>query len=160
MYCPNCGQSNELDQRFCRKCGLNLEEIGESLSSQLLGGKVEPADRRLELFGNIAFGGFGIIVLLGIAALIYTVLAETVLSGKDMVFGIALTLFLVFAAMTLAYVAMNESRKQKQAKRKRKPELASPDTAKLLDDPHFEPVPSVVDDTTELLKVEARTRKL
>ena len=160
MYCPNCGQSNEIEQRFCRRCGLNLETVSESLSTQLLGGDVEPGDRRLELFGNIAFGGFGIIVLFGIAALIYTVLDETVFQGKDLFFGIGLSLFLVFAAMTLAYVVMNESRKQKQAKRKQNPELTSPDTAKLIVDRPFESMPSVVDDTTDLLKVEARTRKL
>lgn len=160
MYCPNCGQSNEIEQRFCRRCGLNLEAVSDSLAAQLERGNVEPTDRNLELFGNIAFGGFSILVLFGIVALIYTVLAETVLKGEHLIFGIGLSLFLVFAAMTLAYVVMNESRKEKLAQRKQNPEIASPGTERLLVDRPFEPVPSVVEDTTELLGVESRTRKL
>lgn len=61
MYCPDCAQSNKSEQRFCRKCGLNLESISASLSRQLNDGGVEPADRRLELFGNIVFGGLGLL---------------------------------------------------------------------------------------------------
>ena len=160
MYCPNCGQSNGIEQRFCRKCGLNLEAVGVSLSKQLEGGKIEPVDRRLELFGNIAFAGLGTMVLFGIAALIYIVLEETVFSGNNTVFGVALSLFLVFAAMTLAYVVINESRKDKIAKHRQEPVLTPVETAKLLVDPPFEAVPSVVDDTTELLRRENRTHKL
>lgn len=160
MYCPNCGQSSGIEQRFCRKCGLNLEAVGVSLSQQLEGGTIEPVDRKLEMFGNIAFGGLSILLLLGIAALIYTVLEETVLKGDNVLFGVGLSLFLIFAAMTLAYVAINESRKERITKRKQDPVLNARDTAKLLVDPPFEPVPSVVDDTTELLKIENRTRKL
>jgi hypothetical protein len=27
MHCPNCGNQSELDQKFCRKCGFNLEPV-------------------------------------------------------------------------------------------------------------------------------------
>lgn len=29
MHCPNCGNESSLDQKFCRKCGFNLEPIGK-----------------------------------------------------------------------------------------------------------------------------------
>ena len=28
MHCPNCGNESSLDQKFCRKCGFNLEPVG------------------------------------------------------------------------------------------------------------------------------------
>jgi hypothetical protein len=27
MHCPNCGNESDLEQKFCRKCGFNLEPI-------------------------------------------------------------------------------------------------------------------------------------
>lgn len=29
MHCPNCGNQSELDQKFCRKCGFNLEPVSK-----------------------------------------------------------------------------------------------------------------------------------
>ena len=77
--------------------------------------------------------------------------------------GIALSFFLVFAMLALVYVVLNEGRKERVLKTRipeRDGELPGRDTAKLIRSGHFEPVPSVVDDTTELLHVTARTRKL
>jgi hypothetical protein len=34
MFCPSCGKDNEIDQRFCRACGLNLEPAAISLREQ------------------------------------------------------------------------------------------------------------------------------
>ena len=162
MYCPNCGQSNEIGQRFCRKCGLNLEVIGESILSQLNAGQVEPADRRLEMFGNIVFGGLGVVGLAAVSGLIYTVVTGFILSGKGVVFGLIVSALIVFLALALVYVILNEVKKDKSAKRPMpvgEPELKSPETARLLETGCFEPVPSVVEDTTELLKAEIRARR-
>ena len=29
MHCPNCANESDLDQKFCRKCGFNLEPISK-----------------------------------------------------------------------------------------------------------------------------------
>ena len=97
MYCPNCGQSNEIEQRFCRRCGLNLETVSESLSTQLMGGAVEPVDGRLEKFGNFALGGLGVAGLAGVAGLIYTIITRYILSGQGVIFGIFVSLFVVLS---------------------------------------------------------------
>src|SRR5688572_27730970 len=155
MYCPNCAQSNAAEQKFCRRCGLNLEKVGESLELQLHAGGIEPVDRRLEIFGNVAFGGLGIVGSLAVAGMIYTVIQKFVLTGQGVIFGIVMSLLLVFGVMAIAYVILNESRNEKSKKRRPKAsesELTAPDTAKLLVDRPFEGVPSVVEDTTELLK--------
>ena len=33
MYCPNCGTSTSLDQKFCRGCGLNLSPVSQMLTN-------------------------------------------------------------------------------------------------------------------------------
>lgn len=35
MYCPNCGKENSAEQKFCRLCGLSLEQAVQSLAEQL-----------------------------------------------------------------------------------------------------------------------------
>ena len=163
MYCPNCGNQNSTEQKFCRKCGMNLEASAASLVRQTEGGEITPSDRRLEFFGKVVFGGFGFAGMAIVGGLIYTLITRFVLTGTGVAFGIALSFFLVFAMLALVYVILNEGRKERVSKTRipeRDGELRSRDTAKLIEERHFEPIPSVVDDTTELLKVEARTRKL
>ena len=32
MHCPSCGNESSIDQKFCRKCGFNLEPVGKLLA--------------------------------------------------------------------------------------------------------------------------------
>ena len=117
----------------------------------------------MEKFGNFALGGLGVAGLAGVAGLIYTIITRYILSGQGVIFGIFVSLFIVFAVLSLVFVMLNENQKEKIAKRTRtptKPAIDAPATGKLLNTGRFEPVPSVIEDTTELLKMENRTRKL
>jgi hypothetical protein len=164
MFCPNCGQENSTEQKFCRKCGLNLEKSAASLVEQMPEGLLPgTGDRRLEMLGNIAFGGLGLVVVAGVAGMIYVIAQKFILSGTGVVTGIFFILLLIFAMLGLTYVVLNESRKEKRLSNRiaNKPEaIESPDTARLLETGDFQPVSSVVEDTTDLLKIEAKTRKL
>ena len=163
MYCPNCGQGNSIEQKFCRKCGLNLEGTANSLLEQRPDGGVIFADKRLELFGNIAFGGLGLAGLAAVAALIYTVITKFILTGSGVAFGVIVSLLLIFAVLGLVYVVLNEIRKEKRAKRNRaisSKELEDRVTARLLEEGEFQAVATVVEDTTELLKARVKNRKL
>ena len=163
MHCPNCGQRNSIEQSFCRSCGMNLESTAAALTEQRAEGAIEVSDRRLELFGNIAFGGLILVGLVAVAGMIYTVFEKFILTGKGVIFGIVISLLLIFAVMGITYVVLNESQKEKRAKRTPSaggPLPLEPVTGKLLETGDFEPIPSVVEDTTELLKVKAKTRKL
>jgi hypothetical protein len=166
MFCPNCSANNSTEQNFCRSCGLNLEDTAKSLLAQIPSAETAALMRRekmLEKFGNTVWSGFGTVTLIGIGALVYTIIASLVLSGKNPLLGILLAAFIVFAALTLIYVFFNEDLKEK---RKKINPAAAPEfsevktTGKFLEEKPFEPVPSVIEDSTELLFVENKTKRL
>lgn len=167
MFCPSCGATNSTEQKFCRTCGMNLETVSETLLSQFPNAQqitLQKQEKMLERFGNYVFGGFAVVIGLGAIGLIVGVILAMVVSGKDPLKGILLAVFLTFASLALSYVVMNEFLKDKRKKLQANPPSdvllsESSQTGKLLDTGEFTPIPSVVEDTTSLLPVEARTRK-
>lgn len=166
MFCPNCGAKNTTEQKFCRSCGLNLEQITFALLEQIA--STESAElfkrqRSLEKFGNIAFGGFATVFLTAIGVILYFILTQMILSGTNVFFGVLLVSFIVFAVLSLIYVIFNEDLKERE--QKIYPTLAkeiteTPETGKLLEENPFEITTSVTEETTELLYAENKTRKL
>lgn len=165
MFCPNCGANNTTEQSFCRSCGLKLDQIAADLLAQIPSAKsleLMRRERMLDKFGSIAFAGFGIVLLIGVISIIYLIITKMILTGQ--IFGgIVLIAFVVFAVLALAYVVMQEDLKEK--KRKANPTLQNElsgfaPAAGSLEEKPFEPVPSVVEDTTKLLHIESKTRKL
>ncbi len=165
MFCPNCGANNSTEQKFCRSCGLSLEKTAESLLEQIpsaQSAKLLKRERNLEKFGNIAFGGFGLVILTGIGAIIYLIFTKMILTGESVFGGVLLTAFMIFAALSLTYVVFNEDLKER--KQKAHPGLKNEltekrETGKLLENPPFEPIGGVTENSTELLHVERKTRK-
>jgi len=166
MFCPNCGANNTTEQKFCRSCGLNLESSAASLLEQIPSAeaaKLLKREKNLEKFGNVAFGGFGLVIAIAVAALVYWIFAKMVLSGENIFGGILLMAFMIFAALTLAYVVFKEDLKERKQKTNPtlKNEMAETlETGKLLEEKPFEPARSVTENTTDLLPVESKTRKL
>ncbi len=166
MFCPNCGANNSTEQKFCRSCGLNLEQTSISLLEQLPNAQaanLTARERRLEKFGAIAFGGFGIVIGISVLGIIYAILTGMILSGKQPWFGVLLILFIVFGLLTVSYIIFSEDLKDRKNKLKSNAshaELPSADTGKLLQESFVEPVPSVTEVSTELLTVKKNTRSL
>ncbi len=168
MFCPNCGANNSTEQKFCRSCGLNLEQTALSLLEQIPSAEsagLLKRQKNLEKFGSIAFGGFGVVLLIAVSAIIYLIFTKVILSGNSVFGGILLIAFLVFAALTLVYVGFNEDLKERM--QKTNPTLLNNneldekrDTAKLLEEKPFEPIPSVTENSTELLYTKNKTQKL
>jgi hypothetical protein len=146
---------------------MNLEQISAALSEQLpeRDVSIERSEARLEVFGNIVFIGFGIVLLAGVIGILYTIITKMILSGTQPLAGVILANFVAFGALTLAYVVLREDLNERK-KKARAVSAPSPepdpdiDTNKLLQDPIQEPIPSVIEDTTDLLPVENRTRRL
>jgi hypothetical protein len=142
---------------------MNLTDIAASFLQQFPQegiANIQKQERMLERFGQIAFGGFGVVILAAVGGIIYWIVAKTILTGESFWGGILLIAFIVFAALTLAYVFLRESIKEK--KQKINPQLAGNVNASVrrLGDAAFQPAMSVIEDTTDLLPVENRTKKL
>jgi hypothetical protein len=166
MFCPGCGSKNSTEQKFCRSCGMNLTDIAASFLQQLPhegAANIRKQERMLERFGQIAFGGFGVVLLTAVGGIIYWIVTKTILTGESFWGGILLIAFIVFAVLTLAYVILRESineKKQKLNPQLTVAEIESGPAAAQLDQGNFQPVISVIEDTTDLLPVERGTRKL
>jgi len=163
MFCPACGSNNSTDQRFCRKCGLNLESSAKSLVEQFSASQREDLDsreHRIEKFGQVAFGGFVFVIAIVVLGLVYAILDRMVFSGNNPFVGILLMAFVIFAMLTLTYVFFREdliAKGQKPPAVETVPELSLPTTTgRLLDESKFEPIPSVTENTTNLLPRESR----
>ena len=48
MHCPSCGNESSLDQKFCRKCGFNLEPVGRLVAGEAATESVEPVKSEAE----------------------------------------------------------------------------------------------------------------
>ena len=147
---------------------MNLEQTAMSLLEQFPTAQranLQRYERVLERFGKIAFAGFGVVVLTAILGIIFVIITRMILTGANFWTGILLVAFIIFAGLTLSYVMLNETLKEKRAKLNVPApglEPAAPDTGRLLNEPSFQPASSVVEETTHLLDPEviSKTRKL
>lgn len=163
MYCPNCGTKTSTDQKFCRACGLGLEQIALSLTEQLPtqpNRSIQEQKERFEKLGVAALSVFGLGVL---SLIIYGVVYKLIISKGDLLSALAAIGFIIMIICGLASVILfakaNEVGKE-ATKRPSQQDLSSGESTKeLLTEGHFEPVPTVTDRTTELLTVEKRDAK-
>jgi hypothetical protein len=147
---------------------MNLQQTVESLSAQFGTGHdadTAKAEKFFNQLGKFAFGGFGAVVVIGIGILLVSIFNKFIGNGSNIMIGVFLMLFLVFAALSLVYVVYNESKKDNKALRTvdvptKALESDSRETGRLLNEPTDLPIPSVIEDTTDLLHIDAHTRKL
>jgi uncharacterized protein YacL len=165
MFCPNCGANNTTNQNFCRSCGLGLEKISRTLLEQIPSAESAELLRRqkkIEKLGTLGFIGLANVGAFGVLALIYSVLVKMILSGTNIIGGVLLIAFMIFAVLTLMYVFYMKALedKQKLLRLSKNPEVEDKTTGQLLEEKPFEPVPSITENTTDLLYAENKTRKL
>lgn len=160
MFCPNCGANNNKKQKYCRFCGLNLQDTARSLISQRVFGedsdllKTLSSTNRMVDFAAIALIG---VLIAGVAA--YYFFAP--LFGENLV-KVSLAIFFLLKIIQdiIRYFQRRERSKTQTNKFGQQTEqVESKATVKFLEEKPFEPVPSAVENTTELLPVENKTRK-
>lgn len=161
MYCPNCGKTNSKEQKFCRSCGLSLEKVVQSLVEQLPAAVIDKnlreRQRKVELWATIF--GTGAISLF-VLAVLWAIIYKIIIVKGDVAEGLGVLAFILGIIVFAALMLYRES--LLKASTRPSPEPASSreaNTAKLLPEPSFEPIPSVTESTTELLKAERKVRR-
>lgn len=140
---------------------MNLEQSAASLIVQFGGeqDEIKLSEQKLERFGKVAFTGFGIVIGIGILAMIYWIISQIIIGAAQPLFGLLLIAFIVFAGLALGYVIWAEALKERKERvskdraSQNKIEHRKADTVRLLNDPIHEPISSVTENTTELLRV-------
>jgi len=159
MYCPNCGNQNSADQKFCRSCGLGLQKVAQTLSEQLptkLDVSLQQKKERLEKLGVAALSVFGVGVAIPV---LYGIFYKMMYTQGKFIAGLGLlALIIVLGCGLLSVILFAKANEVKETPAKgplpNKPELQpQADTRELPEHSAPEtPVFSVTDRTTELLR--------
>ena len=155
MYCPNCGNQNSADQKFCRSCGLGLQKVAQTLGEQLptkLDLSLQQKKERFEKLGVAALSVFGAGVAIPMLYGIFYKMMYTqgkVLAGLGL---LALIIVLGCGLLSVILFAKANEVKEPPADRPLPRELPNQHTAELLNESLPQtPTFSVTDRTTELL---------
>jgi len=165
IFCPNCGANNKIEQNFCRFCSFHLQETTNSLTAQLSSGKNAGQLKKLEWIkklSDLSSNGLIYSAAFSILIFLYTVLTKTRFAGAK-VFYALLVVFIVLESIMFYFRRVNTMGYAEELDRKNslsQNELRSRETGKLLENKPFEPAASVTENSTELLFVENKTRKL
>ena len=158
MYCPNCGNQNSADQKFCRSCGLGLQKVAQTLSEQLptkLDVSLQRKKERFEKLGVAALSIFGAGVAIPV---LYGIFYKMMYAQGKVMAGLGLlALIIVLGCGLLSVILFAKANEVKETPAKgplpETPEL--PPQADMRELPEHSapetPVFSVVDRTTELL---------
>src|SRR5215471_14457549 len=68
MHCPNCGNESDLEQKFCRRCGFNLEPVGKLIvthSDDSQASQLDKAERDRQLVRRmVSWMMWGMLIML------------------------------------------------------------------------------------------------
>jgi len=160
MFCPNCGTTNSFEQNYCRGCGLRLDGIVEAISSQFPSEEYVELQRRRARFERTGRLCLLISGVIGLALLLYAAVEfKIILLGPGIPIGAAIVALIAF--LLLSGFFFNYPKLFMKAK-SRPPDENPPAavvTAKLIEDRPFDPASSVIEGTTEFLKVPRARRK-
>ena len=163
MFCPNCGNKNSVDQRFCRSCGLGLEKVSQSLTEQLPNASalsLQQQKEKFERLGMAALSVFGLGVGIFILYLVFYKLMVT--QGKVLA-ALGVLGFLIVIGCGLASVILfakaNEVKEVPATRIDPAELLPERSTQELISEVKLASLYSVTDRTTNLLPVENEKEK-
>ena len=151
MYCPRCGKDGSLEQKFCRACGFQLDQVMELLepqSDQVVDQK--PAQFKLRRIGSIVVIST---VSLALFAVCGGIIWAMVAGGIPVWFG--LLGLLVLLGMTSGFIFLGLAQLKAETSTASQTALESTETStKLLNQQALNIPPSVTERTTNLLSEE------
>jgi hypothetical protein len=165
MFCPNCGAENRVEQNYCRSCGLKLDAIVQMVSEQFPTEEYAAMQRRKERFEKLGLVSLSLFAFLAFALVFgWAAYVKIILFGADVIFGAAFVAMFVFGLLSVVFfnypkMFMNFDKVNHRLPASADAELKPTTTARLIEERPFEPVPSVTEDSTDLLPVESKTRK-
>lgn len=164
MFCPNCGVEDQVDQNYCRSCGLKLDAVSQVVADQFPSAEYAALHRRKRLLERLGIAALSIAGLIGLMSLIFAAaLYKLVLFGPEVLFlasAVALMIFILLAAVLIGYSKLFlrlEKADLQTALLHELPPIHT--TGKLIEDRPFEPVPSVTENTTDLLYTSGTERR-
>jgi hypothetical protein len=159
MHCPSCGNESTIDQKFCRKCGFNLEPVAQLITGEPSMITVDKNEReRLvvrRMFRWMSWGG--LILLLGVALLVINrglihAGAVQALASLITLAGCAIATYGLFSSMIKGTYLPGKATGEKP------PDQIDRRTTKELLDAHVPaPISSVTDRTTQLISDHAKS---
>jgi hypothetical protein len=165
MFCPNCGVENKSEQNFCRACGLKLDTITRVVAEQFPTKEYALLQKRKALFeklGIFSLSGFGLIAISFLFAVV--IYYKMILFGPNVLFWSGFAAFAVFGLLSVFFFNYPKlfMKFEKINPRLPPPEQAqiSVPTNQLLEEKSFEPIGSITENSTELLHIERKARKL
>ena len=160
MYCPGCGTQSSTDQNYCKACGLNLEAVSGIVSSDGLE-LARKHHEKLAVRRMVRLMSAGGMVLL--VGLVLIIVDQKLI--QDSAVGLAATLTMLLGLFIMAFGIFSSISRASDEPADRHNvgaggKLATAETRRLSSgDQSVLPVGSVIDKTTGLLNVEAKTRK-
>jgi hypothetical protein len=160
MYCPNCGAQNKRKQNFCRYCGLHLQDIEKTFLHGLVFGE---DTKRLKSLRNVRkttdYAQFFSVITLftGIMTLLFfdSNISKILITAGLLSFFLAQAIREIFGYFQRQSSAKNNRRGISNDAERR--EFKARETNKLIEEKPFTPVPSVTENSTELLFVENKS---
>lgn len=157
MFCPNCGAQNHVEQSFCRACGLKLDAISQAVADQFPSKEYAALQRRKELFEKLGLYSLSASGLIGLSFLLFWVAYyKLILFGPEALFWSAAGAFIGFLLLSGFFSnypkLFMKFEKLNSQMSPREESMPAPETGKLIEDRYFEPVPSVTEHSTELLR--------
>jgi hypothetical protein len=148
MYCPRCGKDGSLEQKFCRACGFQLDQVVELLEPE----SVQVVDQnlaqlKLRRIGSIVVMCTISLALFGVCSAIVWAMVTT---GMPIWFG--LLGLLVLLGITTGFIFLCLAQLKAETSTASQAALDSNETtARLLNQQALNIPPSVTERTTNLL---------
>lgn len=162
MFCPNCGKETN-EQKFCRDCGLRVEKIFSLLVEEIQEREKTSIQKRNDVIRKLGVISLSLSFGLGFSFIFFlAVFYKFYLFGANVMSAIGLTVMIVLAFLSLIFFKLPKllDREKMSGETSRENQIEEIRvTEKLLSKGNFEPVPSVTENSTELLLTKNKTRK-